>query len=212
MENLGKYLHDLREERGISYKKIKAEMFFDEDKIKLLEDNDLEALGDYGVVKSFIFNYARYLEANVDEVMAEFKRLNPDKAPQKPSYYTIPKEKKIMLSTNFLWTIAIIIIVLILGSIVFYAGSRGFLKAPDLFSKPKADSVKTAGVKPEAQEEPDSLRARMLLLTESMKPEIQEDETKPKKEKHDLTTTIPADTTDHMGRLLGDNPGNVEIH
>lgn len=144
--------------------------------------------------------------------MAEYKRLNPDKAQQKTSYYTIPKEKKIMLSTNFLWTIAIIIIVLILGSIVFYAGSRGFLKAPDLFSKPKADSVKTAGVKPKAQEEPDSLRARMLLLTESMKPEIQEDETKPKKENHDLTTTIPADTTDHMGRLLGDNPGNVEIH
>ncbi len=212
MESLGKYLLDLRQERGIGYRKIDDELHFPEWKIRKLEENKLEEIGEMGIVKSLLFNYARYLEADVDMVMEEFRRIYAGQAPPKPEYYTIPKEKKIMLSTNFLWTVAIIIFVLILGSIVFYAGSRGFLKAPQIFSKERPDSTKSVAQKAQTPDEPDTLRARMRLLTESMKPEAQEAEQKPEKKSKNSRTVIPADTTDHMGRLLGDNPGNVSIH
>ncbi|HRY83364.1 MAG TPA: helix-turn-helix domain-containing protein [Candidatus Cloacimonadota bacterium] len=211
MENLGKYLADLRLKRDLSLSKIQEDMHFPPEKIKALEAGDLEQLGEYGMRKAMIFNYARYLEADLNAVMAEFKRLDPDPAQKSiPSF--MEKDKKILLSTNFLWMIAIFVIVVILGSIVWYAYSQGVLKTPVIFSK-AGDSLKVAQTRPREEAAPDSLRERMLMLSNEIKTGKQIDSAKERAQKAALPPDyIPADTTDHIGRLLGKSPVNVPIH
>lgn len=211
MDSLGKYFSELRAQRGISLETINDDLHFPPQKIKALEAGDLDKLGEFGMMKAMVFNYARYLEADVSAVMAEFKTIHPDPATKSsPSF--LPKDKKILLSTNFLWVIAILIIVTILGSIVWVAYSKGVLKAPEIFGK-AADSTKTTSVKPTVAEAPDSIRTRMLMLTNELKTDKQVAKTKEKAKQESLPADyIPADTTDHIGNILGKSPINVPIH
>lgn len=211
MENLSKYFRELRAARGISLEQIRNELHFPIEKLKALEAGDFEQLGEHGMMKAMVFNYARYLEADTNAVMSEFKRAYPDPA-QKSIPTFVTKDKKIMLSTNFLWVIAILVIVLVLGSIVWYAYSRGVLTTPVIFSK-KADSTGVAVRHEEPKAAPDSLRERMLMLTQELKTEKQIDTAKEKTQTASLPPDhIPADTTDHIGNLLGPSPLNVPIH
>jgi cytoskeletal protein RodZ len=210
MENLAKYFEELRIKRDLPYGKIWEDLRLPQDKIKLIESGDFEALGEYGIRKAMIYNYARYLEADLTAVMDEFNRLYPPTSALPPTTISHSQEKRIMLSTNFLWMIGILVIVVILGSIILYASKRGFLEAPDLFSKAKADSSKAVATEPVKEEPavPDSERVRMLELTRMMQPKPLEEP-----EKKDSTSQQPSlDNTDYMGKFLGKNPMNVQIH
>jgi cytoskeletal protein RodZ len=77
MENLAKYFEELRIKRDLPYGKIWEDLRLPQDKIKLIESGDFEALGEYGIRKAMIYNYARYLEADLTAVMDEFNRLYP---------------------------------------------------------------------------------------------------------------------------------------
>lgn len=211
MDSLGKYFSELRAKRGISLETIDNDLHFPPWKIKALEAGDLDKLGEFGMMKAMVFNYARYLEADVSAVMAEFKAIYPDPATKSsPSF--LAKDKKIMLSTNFLWVIAILVIISILGSIVWIAYSKGVLRAPEIFSK-APEGTKTSSVKPIVTEAPDSIRTRMLMLTNALKTESQTAKTQEKAKQQSLPSDyIPADTTDHVGKLLGKSPINVPIH
>ena len=61
MDNLGKFLHDQRETKGLSYSKIWNDIRIREEQVKLIENNRFCDLGVYGVAKAILFNYARYL-------------------------------------------------------------------------------------------------------------------------------------------------------
>ena len=211
MESLGKYFAELRAKRDISLSRIQEDLHFPPEKIKALEAGDLEKLGEFGMRKAMVFNYARYLEADVDAVMAEFKRLHPDPEINSSRAF-FPKDKKILLSTNFLWVIAILVIIIILGSIVWYAYSQGVLKTPVIFSNAE-DSLKVVKTSPVEKAAPDSLRVRMLMLTDELKTNNQVAKAKESVKQQTLPADyIPADTTDHMGKLLGKSPVNVPIH
>ncbi|MDZ4122446.1 MAG: helix-turn-helix domain-containing protein [Candidatus Cloacimonadaceae bacterium] len=205
MEDLGKYLKDLREAHGTTYKKVWEDIRISELQVKNIEANDLFAIGAYGFTKALIFNYARYLEADIDRVMQEFAVLMPDtlKGRFKPSDPV--KEKKIMLSTNFLWTLGIVIFVLILGSILYSAYQNGYLRAPNLFSEKE---VKQKSEKVVESVKEDSLRQRMLILTETMHngdaapKKVQQDKKRAKKN---------SDDTDYLGDLMGESPINPKI-
>lgn len=206
MENLGKYFLDLRNKRDISYKRIWEDLRIREELIKNLEANRIFELGSYGIAKALVFNYARYLEADVDAVMREFKIMMPEHTKDEFHPRKTLKEKKIMLSTNFLWMVGIVIIVLILGSILVHAYQNGWLSAPDFFAKAKAESTITA--KPELKEEakPDTIRQRMRILNETITHSNQKATT------DTSTSSAPPDTTDYIGNILGNSPVNVPLH
>lgn len=206
MENLGKYLLDLRIQRDLSYKKVWEDTRLPEDTIKKIETNRFFDLGGYGIAKAMIFNYARYLEADVDSVMREFKVMMPDTTRSQFQSDHLPKERKIMISTNLLWMIGIIIFVAILGSILIHAYNQGWLSTPVFLKSAPDDS---SSVRPAAIVEaskPDTLRNRMKALSRSLPRQSQ-------------SLIIPAakgsaspDTTDYVGNVLGNSPLNVPLH
>lgn len=204
MENLGKYLLDLRLERGISYADIWGDIKISEAQIKAIEENRLNEIGNYGLVKALVYNYARYLEADLIMVMDEFKIMLPEHTKKEFDPRHNITEKKILLSTNFLWTVGIVIFVMILGSILLHAYHQGWLRAPEFFKKDKIETTVVLQEK-ETIEKPDSLRLHMRALGESIpQSNIVQDKS--------LGRSSPADTTDFIGQILGDSPVNVQIN
>ena len=203
MEDLGKHLLELRLERGISYSKIWDDIKISEAQIKAIEENRLRQIGHYGLVKALVYNYARYLEADLSLVMAEFKIMLPENTKKEFVPRRNITEKKILLSTNFLWTVGIVIFVMILGSILLHAYLQGWLHTPEFRKNKPETTVKLQ--ERETDEKPDSLRLRMRALSESIpQSNIMQDKS--------LGRSSPADTTDFIGQILGDSPVNVQIN
>lgn len=213
MENLGQYLLELRQARNIEYSQIYSDIRIREDQIKLIETNKFFELGNHGIVKAMLYNYARYLGADVNAVLAEIKVLMPEKEIKRaPIADHGVKQNKIMLSTNFLWAIGIVVFVLILGSILFYAYNQGWLKAPPILRSNKADSTAVVTEQPTEHEtaRPDSTRERMRLLQESIN--AVDEASKPEKPDKPIVkpkTAVVRDTTDYLKSLMGDSPVNI---
>ncbi len=203
MESLGKYLKQLRQSRQIDYQTIWNDIKISEDQIRALEEEHFTELGPYGFVKALVYNYARYLEADLELVMAEFKVLMPEHSKKEFTPHRNLKEHKIMLSTNFLWTLGIVVFVVILGSILLHSYSQGWLRTPEFFKRDKAPQISEPTVS-EQSENPDTLRQRMLLLSESIPQSNAITDL-------DQNEGINADNTDYMGIILGDSPVNVQI-
>ena len=206
MENLGKYFLDLRLQQGYSYQDIWKELRFPENQIKAIEENHFAELGPYGIAKAVVYNYARFLEADLDAVMNAFSYLMPENAKPEFKPATPVKEKKIMLSTNFMWLIGILLIIIILGSILWYAYNQNWLKMPDFFASNKTDSTAVMIKEEKEETKPDTLRQRLRAISEAI-PQTNNVPI-PKSE----TKTVPPDTTDYIGNILGDSPVNVPIH
>ena len=206
MENLGKYFLELRLQRGYNYQDIWKELRFPENQIKAIEENRFAELGPYGIAKAVVYNYARFLEADLDAVMNAFSYLMPENAKPEFKPATPVKEKKIMLSTNFMWLIGILLIIIILGSILWYAYNQNWLKMPDFFASNKTDSTAVMIKEEKEETKPDTLRQRLRAISEAI-PQTNNVPI-PKSE----TKTVPPDTTDYIGNILGDSPVNVPIH
>jgi cytoskeletal protein RodZ len=204
MESLGKYLRELRLQRDLSYDQVWQDIRLAEQNIRALEENRLFDIGNYGYVKAMIFNYARYLEADVDKVMAELKIMMPENTKKEFTPRKTLKESKIMLSTNFLWTVGILIFVAILGSILLYSYNQGWLQTPELFER-HTEVAESPEVKTDEEQKPDSMRMRMRILSESIP---QSNVTQDRKS----TDSVPRDTTDYIGNILGKSPVNVRIN
>ncbi len=208
MENLGSYLQNLRTASGISFDQIWDEIRISKSNIELIEMNQLLQLGDYGFCKALVFNYARYLGADVDEVMREFYILRPEHTKDRFKPQESVKEKKIMLSTNFFWTLGIVIFVMILGAILYSTYLNGYLKPPVLFMTDAQEETPSKNIVVETK--PDSLREHMRMLTDVVnkgteKPIV--NNVKPAKK-----SRFRDDTTDYVGEQLGDSPINVGIN
>jgi len=206
LENLGKYFLELRLQRGYNYQDIWKELRFPENQIKAIEENRFAELGPYGIAKAVVYNYARFLEADLDAVMNAFSYLMPENAKPEFKPATPVKEKKIMLSTNFMWLIGILLIIIILGSILWYAYNQNWLKMPDFFASNKTDSTAVISKEEKEETKPDTLRQRLRAISEAI-PQTNNVPI-PKSE----TKTVPPDTTDYIGNILGDSPVNVPIH
>ncbi|MDD2596648.1 MAG: helix-turn-helix domain-containing protein [Candidatus Cloacimonetes bacterium] len=204
MESLGKYLRELRLQRDLSYDTVWQDIRLAEQNIRALEENRLFDVGNYGYVKAMVFNYARYLEADVDKVMAELKIMMPENTKKEFTPRKTLKESKIMLSTNFLWTVGILIFVAILGSILLYSYNQGWLQTPELFER-HTEVAESPEVKTDEEQKPDSMRMRMRILSESIP---QSNVTQDRKS----TDSVPRDTTDYIGNILGKSPVNVRIN
>jgi cytoskeletal protein RodZ len=204
VENLGEYLSNLRQEKGIDYAQIWEDIRIPKEQICALEENRLFDLKNYGFAKALVYNYARYLGADIPEVLNEFYVMMPENTKKEYTPCRVVKERKIMLSTNFLWTISIIVFVGILGSILFHSYRQGWLNAPDFFNRERKVSADESSPR-EENVKPDSLRIRMRLLSESIP---QNNTVQLSKEKHQPL----ADTTDYIGNILEESPVNIRIN
>ncbi|MDP2172586.1 MAG: helix-turn-helix domain-containing protein [Candidatus Cloacimonadaceae bacterium] len=202
MENLGKHLHDLRESKELDYRAIFLDIRIRPEQIKLIEENRFFDLGPYGVAKAIVYNYARYLEADVPEVMAELSVMMPEHTKTSHARPQNVRHSKILLSTNFLWSVGIVIFALVLASFVYYAYMQDWLRTPELFKTETADKNLAAEKETTQEIKPDSLRLKMRQLSETIYSE-------PVGKQKDGTKKALSDTTDYMGNLLGNSPINV---
>lgn len=204
MENLGKYLKDLRGEKGLSRDEVFNEIRIHADVIQKIEENKLSSIGNYGLVKAVVYNYARFLDADLNLVMAEFNVMMPESIKKEFVPRRIIKADKILLSTNLFWSIGILIIVIILGSILFNAYTRGWLKSPEFFSKDKRKTEKVAEKTENEDDKPEEMRQRMLELNEKLP---DGDATGDARQRKD----VGSDNVDYLGNILGDSPINISI-
>lgn len=206
MESLGAYLKALREAAGISLSQVRDDILLKEEQIASLESDRLDDLGGYGIAKSIVYSYARYLEADVTAVMERFYVQFPEHKKAEFVPQRKLKEKKVLLSTNFLWMVGILIFVLILGSILYSAYKKGYLKAPDLFSRADKDSTSVYSNKGLEEIKPDTLRQKLLEISATLPNEESSPATdKPKAKK----SPVVDDPTDYIGDIFADSPINI---
>jgi cytoskeletal protein RodZ len=207
LENLGQYLKKQREAQGLDYFMVYTDIRLKEEQVKLIEDNRFFELGPHGMVRSIVYNYARYLGADLTEVKKELEILIPEVSHKLQLPQEDKKEKKIMLSTNLLWGLGIAVFVVILGMIVYHAYINGWLTPPPIL-KQGSDSLKTSTVVPDEEIPlPDSSRLKMLELTEELNKKP-----KPDDEDKDGKRTRPkkTDNTDYIKTFMEDSPVNRE--
>jgi len=139
--------------------------------------------------------------------MREFAVYYPDNLRSGYSAPTPPKEKRIMLSTNFLWSVLISVFSLFLAFILYFSYQRGYLKTPEFFQRSKVDS---AAIKTPIQEsKPDSLRNRLLMIKDSLP---DEDQITQSPDRPASRRSGARDTTDYISIYLGDSPVNINLH
>lgn len=178
-----------------------------EELVKMIEENRFFELGPHGMVKAMVFNYARYLGADLNEVKKELKILVPEATHKLQRPQKDKKEKKILLSTNLLWALGIAVFVLILASIVYHAYINGWLTPPPIFNN-ASDSTKTQIITPiEEPSLPDSSRAKMLELTKELNKEKKSEEKKDSDKKQENKKT---DNTDYINTFMEGSPVNRE--
>lgn len=206
MENLGAYLQKIREEKGISSKKVFADICLREEQLRQIEEDRLSELGTFGIAQAIVRKYALYLQADVPAVMKEMALLIPehDKREFKPKQPV--RNKKILLSPNFFWLIGIILFIVALATIVWHAHQQGWLKTPEIFKKAVPDSTLVQKAETEPVQ-PDSLRDRMRQLSTrgAANPGRNSADT-------DAQTRALSDSTDYLGRILGPSKVNVPLH
>lgn len=207
MEDLGSYLKGLRESAGISHREIYDEIRIRPDQLILIEAGQIHDLGDFGFARAIVYSYARYLNADLDSVMQAFSSFYPEDLRQDFKTPTLPREKRVMLSTNFLWSLLISVLSIILALILYYSYQKGYLKTPEFFQSSKPDSIAVRTKVPETQ--PDSIRTRLLRIKNS----LPEDDASPHPAiQATPKTTTKRDTTDYLGTYLGDSPANIDLH
>jgi len=202
MDNLGQYLRSLREERNLTVEAVHNDIKLSVEQLNAIENNQLSRLGNHGFARAMAYTYIRYLGADEKRAMYLFDLSWP---PQKQNNFTPKtpiKEKKVLISTNFIWLISIIILAIILCSILWISYTKGYLERPFDKKKQTIDSLKTeAQAKPKV-EKPDTLRTRMLQLAKAQaKPQVTDKKAKTKSNIIKDTKT-GSDSTDYIDDLI----------
>jgi len=200
MENLGQYLRSIREEKNLSLEVVYNDIKLSVEQLSAIENNQLSKLGNYGFAKAMVYTYVRYLNADAKIAMNLFDMILP---PQKKTVFNpqLPiKEKKVLISINFIWLIVIIFIVIALGSIIVVSYTKGYLKRPTENLKKTEDSIIIKPKLLKKSETPDTIRIRMLQIanqTSKSKPSADVSLKKARKVRKEI-----ADTTDYVDEFI----------
>ena len=109
----GERLAQARRNHDIAIREIAKELHLDETKVRALEENCFEELGAPVFVKGHMRKYAEFVGAPIDDIFADYYRLNPPDG-ELPIVVKLPQKvpRKISLRP---WITGIIIILLLAG-------------------------------------------------------------------------------------------------
>ena len=123
MENVGKYLKNLREEKGLTIDEVCAKTKIHHSIIELIEADDEKALKEKGFSHLFLITYARFLNADMSKIEPKISSTtSTKKTPKSELYYEQDRGKRILISTKFFSITFIIILIIILNIFVFTSG------------------------------------------------------------------------------------------
>ncbi len=212
MDTIGSYLKTLREEQHLTLEDLHHETKMSIQMLADIEDDHLENIGVYGYAKAIVYTVIRTLHADQERALALFEASYPNEKTAKFKPRPPIKENKILISTNFLYLIGVLLLILILGFIVIkayrtYKQTPGSQKAIFHRTKIMSDSVKTISSNPVIAK-PDTVRMKLLQVkTKAKNLPMNSALTKTK-----VKSSSAADTTDYVNDLLfhnQDNPLNI---
>jgi cytoskeletal protein RodZ len=203
MENLGQYLKSLREEKQITLETVTREIKLTTEQISAIESNQLSKLGNYGFGKATVYTYIRFLEADEKVAMNLLDLLMPSSKQADFEPKTPIREKKVLISINFIWLVAILLIVAVLGSIIWISYSRGYLKRPFDNVNGVKDSLKSETPEQPKVVKPDTIRAHMLKIANTVAKKSANPVTKKAEKPVKPSQSVP-DTTDYANEMIFD--------
>jgi cytoskeletal protein RodZ len=204
LDNLGQYLRELREEKNLTITAVQKDTKLSLEQIDSMETNRLTRLGNHGIARAMVYTYVRFLGADEAKAMYLFDLGWPPLKHTKFNPQTPLKEKKVLISTNFIWMISIIILAVILGSIIWISYTKGYLKRPFDSLKKSRDSLTTELPVVQKVEKQDTVRTRMLEIARTQVAS-KDSVNKIKQPKPKDSKTAFSDTTDYENGLIFDS-------
>ncbi|MFO7659448.1 MAG: helix-turn-helix transcriptional regulator [Candidatus Cloacimonadaceae bacterium] len=201
MESLGQYLRSVREAQNLTLEKVSSEIRISLEDLAAIENNQLSKIGNYGYCKVMVYSYSRFLGADEKIAMNLLDIIMPTQRQSSIVQQKQTKEKKVLISINFIWLITIILIVIVLGSIIWIAYSKGYLKRPFENLKGPRDSIRIEQPVVPEPEKPDTLRQRMLQVAQTS---FMSNPVKGQENKITINNQkkAVADTTDYVNELI----------
>lgn len=140
MKTVGSILKKAREKKGISHKEIFQAIKIHPRFLQALEESNWEVFSSGVHAKGFLKNYAEYLELDIDEVLAFFRREYDEKKNQKIKSVIKPLSAPRLVITPglVLATVTVVFVTLFFGYVIYQY--RSFAGAPILIiDQPQTD-------------------------------------------------------------------------
>lgn len=114
MESIGQYIKGIREEQKISLDDLAQLTLIKKERLLLLESDNIEALGGFGVVKSYAYTVVRKLNINETKLIAIIENKYPDYKIDNFKSLKYKQEKKFLISANYIYAVILITVTIFL--------------------------------------------------------------------------------------------------
>lgn len=114
MDSIGEYIKSLRIEKNYTIEELAELTLISDSHLNLLEDNNIEALGGFGVAKSYAYSIVRKLDTNEAKLNSIIESKYPEHTVQSYVSLGYKEEKKFLISANSIYAVIFIIITTVL--------------------------------------------------------------------------------------------------
>ncbi len=146
MDSIGQYIKSIRDERNLSIDELAEITLIKKEYLELLEEDRIEDLGGFGVVKSYAYTIVRKLNINQAKIISIIESKYPEYKVNNFKSLEYKQEHKFLISYNLIYAIIIITVtIFLIGYVVDMFKNNEFT----IF---KAHSeIKEAEAEPEAE-------------------------------------------------------------
>jgi len=114
VDSIGQYIRNIREEKNLSIDDLARITLIKKNHLELLEEDNIEALGGFGVVKSYAYSIVRKLNINQGKVISIIENKYPEYKVDNFKSLEYKQEKKFLISANMIYAILLITITIFL--------------------------------------------------------------------------------------------------
>lgn len=114
MDSIGQYIKSIREEQNLSIDELADITLIKKKYLQLLEDDDIEALGGFGVVKSYAYTIIRKLNINEAKIISIIENKYPEYKVDNFKSLEYKDEKKFLISANIIYAVILLTITIFL--------------------------------------------------------------------------------------------------
>lgn len=114
MDSIGQYIKSLREEQSLTIEQLAKITLIKIEHLKQLEKDNFEALGGFGVAKSYASSIVRKLNANQAKLTSIIENKYPEYKVDTYESLEYKEEKKFLISANSIYATLFIIITIFL--------------------------------------------------------------------------------------------------
>ena len=145
MDSIGQYIKSIREEQNLSLDDLARLTLIKKRYLELLEEDDIEELGGFGVVKSYAYTIVRKLNINQTKVISIIDNNYPEYKVDNFKSLAYKEQKKCLISANVIYAVILITITIFLVIYVvdmFQSNDFSIFKAHSELKESKAEENK----------------------------------------------------------------------